>query len=418
MIELTLKECCKFQEGYVNPSQTKREYFGGPIKWLRASDLNDSFVHNTEKTLSIKGFKSAGKSAYLFQENSIAISKSGTIGRLGILKDKMCGNRAVINIHVNSNIADLKYIFYTLKYKKKELLLKAEGSIQKNLYVSALETITLNHRSIIDQIKIASVLSTIDSKIELNSGINAELEAKAKTIYDYWFVQFDFPDKNGKPYKTSGGKMVWNEELRREIPEGWEVQNIETCCAIVDCLHSKKSNLIFEDDQSYLLQLENILDNGLIDLSRKYYVTRAEYKKWTSRIEVQDGDIVITNAGRVAANAQIPHYVKAGIGRNITAIRPLSINATFLFLSFQGYDIKRQIKLNTDSGAFFTSFNVKGIKKLSFLRAVKDIEDNFEKIVLPLRRQRELNIRAQQELRELRDFLLPMLMNGQVRVGN
>jgi type I restriction enzyme S subunit len=270
----------------------------------------------------------------------------------------------------------------------------------------------------VTQQNIASVLSALDSKIELNNRINAELEAMAKTQYDYWFVQFDFPDKNGKPYKTSGGKMVWNEELRREIPEGWEVQNIETCCAIVDCLHSKKSNLIFEDDQSYLLQLENILDNGLIDLSRKYYVTRAEYKKWTSRIEVQDGDIVITNAGRVAANAQIPHYVKAGIGRNITAIRPLSINATFLFLSFQGYDIKRQIKLNTDSGAFFTSFNVKGIKKLSFLRAVKDIEDNFEKIVLPLRRQRELNIRAQQELRELRDFLLPMLMNGQVRVGN
>ena len=71
------------------------------------------------------------------------------------------------------------------------------------------------------QKKVASVLSALDSKIELNNRINAELEAMAKTLYDYWFVQFDFPDKNGKPYKTSGGKMVWNEELKREIPDGW-----------------------------------------------------------------------------------------------------------------------------------------------------------------------------------------------------
>ena len=76
------------------------------------------------------------------------------------------------------------------------------------------------------QQKIASVLSALDSKIELNNRINAELEAMTKTLYDYWFVQFDFPDKNGKPYKTSGGKMVWNEELKREIPEGWEVQKM------------------------------------------------------------------------------------------------------------------------------------------------------------------------------------------------
>ena len=73
------------------------------------------------------------------------------------------------------------------------------------------------------QQKIASVLSALDSKIELNNRINAELEVMAKTIYEYWFVQFDFPNKNGKPYKTSGGKMVWNEELKREIPEGWEL---------------------------------------------------------------------------------------------------------------------------------------------------------------------------------------------------
>jgi len=211
--------------------------------------------------------------------------------------------------------------------------------------------------------------------------------------------------------------MVWNEVLKREIPEGWEVEGIHHCCSIIDCLHSKKSDLVFEDEKTFLLQLENIKDNGLLDLTKKYYVTRSEYERWTSRIEVKEHDILITNAGRVAATAQIPKDIIAGIGRNITAIRPNSINPTYLFLSFQGTDIKRQIRLNTDAGAFFTSFNVKGIKKLQILRPKNNVEEKFEELVYPIRQKRELNNTENQELAALRDWLLPMLMNGQVRVG-
>lgn len=89
---MLLKDCCEFQEGYVNPSQKDPSYFGGEIKWLRASDLNGGHVYNTERTLSKKGYKSAGKSAKLFKKGTLAISKSGTIGALGILEDDMCGN--------------------------------------------------------------------------------------------------------------------------------------------------------------------------------------------------------------------------------------------------------------------------------------------------------------------------------------
>ena len=154
----TLKDCCDFQEGYVNPSQKQPEYFGGNIKWLRASDLNNRYVYDTERTLTEKGFESAGKSAKLFSKDTIAISKSGTIGLLGILKDEMCGNRAIINIHVKQNLSNLMYVFYTLQHKRNELINKSGGSIQKNLYISALETLTLNHVCKDDQTKIANVL--------------------------------------------------------------------------------------------------------------------------------------------------------------------------------------------------------------------------------------------------------------------
>ena len=208
--KMILRDCCKFQEGYVNPPQSDATFFDGDIKWLRSLDLNDGFVYETSRTLTKKGFESAGKSAYMFPANSLAISKSGSIGKLGILQDEMCGNRAVINIQVDENIASLRYVFYLLKHKYLEIVGKAVGSIQKNLYVSELETLELNHANLSEQKKIASVLSALDAKIALNKKMNQKLEAMAKRLYDYWFVQFDFPDKNGRPYKTSGGPMTYN----------------------------------------------------------------------------------------------------------------------------------------------------------------------------------------------------------------
>jgi type I restriction enzyme S subunit len=318
---------------------------------------------------------------------------------------------------VNDLIDPLFLAYYTRTNHFKSSISFIAGTNINNLNQDILSNVKLPLYPKGIQFSITNVLSIIDEKIQLNNRINAELEAMAKTLYDYWFVQFDFPDQHGKPYKSSGGKMVWNEKLKREIPDGWEVESIEKSCQIIDCLHSKKPDTEFENDDYYLLQLENILDNGLLDLSNKYFVSKKVYQTWTSRIEVKEDDIVITNAGRVAATAQIPQGIQAGIGRNITAIRPISINPTYLFLSFRGLDMKRQIKWNTDSGAFFTSLNVKGIKKLFIVRPPDTLENAFENIVHSIRRKREITVVENQRLAELRDWLLPMLMNGQVKVN-
>ena len=129
---------CHFQEGYVNPAQTHPEYFDGNVKWLRAVDINESFIIETSRTLTQTGFKSAKKSALLFSPNTIAISKSGTIGRLGIVADYMCGNRAVINIEPNDSSL-LPFIYAYLKSRQNEFPDLAVGSVQKNLYISLLE---------------------------------------------------------------------------------------------------------------------------------------------------------------------------------------------------------------------------------------------------------------------------------------
>lgn len=172
--EAELGEYCAFQEGYVNPSKEHQEYFGGAIKWCRAVDLNDGYVYETSQTLTEEGFKSAKKSALLFEPNTIVISKSGTIGRLGIIKDYMCGNRATINIKPKEN-ADTEFIFYLLRSRQREVADLAVGSVQKNLYVSILEKIKFRFPSLENQKKIASYISTIDKKIEVNTKINRNL---------------------------------------------------------------------------------------------------------------------------------------------------------------------------------------------------------------------------------------------------
>ena len=399
-------------------------------------------THDTPKPISegvplvtskhIVGRKLDLSTAYnISQDDYLSIQKRSSVRQWDILFS-MIGSVGEVYLEQNENIPyaiknigvfscydeyQAKWLYYYLQSPSAKTHIKRylNGAVQKFLSLGALRDFpVLEYDNSKNQI--IDVLSDLDAKIELNNKINRELEAMAKTLYDYWFVQFDFPNEQGKPYKSSGGKMVYNEELKREIPEGWEVEKISDCCGIVDCLHSKKSDYIFEDKKCYLLQLENIRDDGLIGLENKYYVSKEEYKKWTTRIEIKDHDLVITNAGRVASLAQVSKDIIAGIGRNITAIRPVRINPTFLYYSFQGAEMKRQIKLNTDFGIFFNSLNVRGIKELHIVRAPKEIEDNFEQISLSKRRQRELNIKQNQQLTDLRDWLLPMLMNGQVTI--
>ena len=313
---------------------------------------------------------------------------------------------------------DIDYIKYSLELSLKHLKRLAQGSQTKFLTMQILDSFQVLDFPYEDQKTLISSVYVIDSKIRLNDRICSELESMAKTLYDYWFVQFDFPDENGKPYRTSGGEMVWNKQLKREIPKGWEAKNIQEICAVVDCLHSKKPDLSFEAENYYLLQLDNLVDMGLLDLSNKYYVSANDYAAWTSKIEVRCGDLVITNAGRVGDIARIPEGIICGIGRNMTAIRAVNVDPIFMYYFFASSDMKAQIKSNTDTGSFFGSLNVRGIKQLIMSIPSKESEIlyRFFDFLRPIRENLEMVAQQSQELLKLRDWLLPMLMNGQARV--
>ena len=266
------------------------------------------------------------------------------------------------------------------------------------------------------QKNIGNLLLSIDNKIKINNKINTELEKFAKTLYEYWFIQFDFPDEFGRPYKSSGGAMVYNDVLKREIPVKWKVENISKYCNIIDCLHSKKPDYCYEAKDLYLLQLENLTNSGYIDITNKYYISKDDYKYWTQKIEIQENDFVFTNAGRTGAFGKIPKGIKCALGRNLTAIRPISISPYYLRMFFGSNDMRQQILSNLDCGAFFKSFNVKSIKLIVLLIPQKNILNDFILKISPIIKQIEINNIETQFLTETRGFLLPMLMNGQVTI--
>jgi len=180
---MLLKDCCTFQEGYVNPDKTKPEYFkNGNINWLKATDINKSFIYDTEDKINEDGLNSCSNKT-VFPINSIVLSKSGTIGNVAILKCNAYGNRATIDIIPNEKLANPMFIYYLLVAKKEELKKRAVGSIQKNLYISCLETIEISEFDRNTQDKIANILSNIDNQIERNNAMTKRLQVLGNTIY-------------------------------------------------------------------------------------------------------------------------------------------------------------------------------------------------------------------------------------------
>ena len=401
----------------MTPLRTNTEYWNSKdIPWVKTELLGQYIISETSEYISQKAFEE--NSLTLFPANTLSIAMYGegkTRGNVSIFGMPMTSNQACCNLIIDEQKADYKYVYYALKNNYDNLRNLASG-VRNNLNADLIKNFEIPLPDLPKQKKIADVLSCIDDKIALNNKTNTELENMAKTIYDYWFTQFDFPDKNGHPYKTSGGQMVYNEILKREIPAGWEVKNILDCCKVIDCLHSKKPDYCYEDENCYLLQLENLIDLKLIDLTNKYYVSKKDYETWTLKTKVKQGDLVVTNAGRVGGVSRIPNYIETGIGRNMTSIRPISISEYLLCYFFSSSDCDKQIRQNTDQGAFFQSLSVKGIKKLNLTIPPKEIQEKFDSLVSKIRLQIESNHKENEELTKLRAYLLPLLMNGQIKV--
>jgi len=254
-----------------------------------------------------------------------------------------------------------------------------------------------------EQIKIGKLLKSIDQKIQTNNQINQELEAMAKTLYDYWFVQFDFPDQNGKPYKSSGGKMVYHPELKREIPEGWGVEKLENVANITMGQSPKGS--------SYNETGEGIMFfQGSTDFGWRFPVAR-QYTTEPSRIAEEDDILLSVRAPVGTLNIA---DTRCCIGRGLAAINSKVRANSYIFNVMQ--DFKKLFDMMNSVGTTFGSITKDDLYSLQLVYPPTELLMKFDKSVKSFDKEIKNRSRQNQELTQLRDWLLPMLMNGQVKV--
>ena len=254
------------------------------------------------------------------------------------------------------------------------------------------------------QLRIAGVLGSIDEKIELNRKKIAELEALAKTIYDYWFVQFDFPDANGKPYKSSGGKMVWNKQLKREVPDGWEV-GLLSDMAMITMGQSPQGHSLNE------MGLGTLFFQGSSDFGEVVPADRV-YTTSPTRM-AQSGDILLSVRAPVGASniALLP----CCIGRGLASLRGKGCSNTFIHQTLAL--VKTRFESKNVDGTTFGSLSKDELRNLPILKPTSPMLHGFDAITNPIENSILDLVRQIRELVALRDTLLPLLMNGQVVVG-
>jgi type I restriction enzyme, S subunit len=408
MKEYKLSEIATIENGGT-PSTEIAEYWNGHIPWITPYDLSKSsskWIKNGERSITKEGVKASN--AKLVPARSIMVSTRAPIGYIVMNEVEATTNQGMKSVIPNNDVVNSEYLYYLLKTKVKVMNMKAGGTTFKEISTSVFKGLKFMLPDMEEQNEIGYQLSKLDEKIELSRELMGNLEEYSRLLFHKWFIDFNFPDVNGKPYKDYGGEMVETEES--VIPLSWYWENICNVADIVDCLHSKKPNNDGKNPNKCLLQLENISHFGLLNLRNLYMVNDKVYSTWTNRIEVKEGDIIVTNAGRVGAIAQIPKGYKFGIGRNITAIRPKLISPTWFYLYFTSKTIQSQIKRNTDKGSFFGSLNVRGIKQLQILVPKREIIVEFEKQAKPIRDKIELLNEEIQKLEEIRDLLINKLI--------
>jgi putative hsdS len=355
------------------------------------------------------------------QENDILITAVGTIGEILVVKDPNFyfkdGNLIWLR-NINFDIIDIDYLYYFFKsdFFQKTIKYNNIGAVQKALTIDFLKTVKITLPSLDNQRKLISVLKSIDKKLKINNQINQELEAIAKTLYDYWFVQFDFPDQNGKPYKSSGGKMIYNPELKREIPEGWGVEKISEFLVLNKDKYNKELNW----QKIHYLETSNLIENKIEKL-KKLDIKSDKIPSRAKEI-VKDRDILYSLVR--------PNQMHFGFIRN--PIQNLVASTGFVLLSCEDNpiyniffylfmtlpnNVRRMIKLSESSTSSYPSIRPEDILNMEIVTPYdfsnyRSLVEYLDKIYYQI----DVLYKQNEALIQLRDWLLPMLMNGQVKV--
>jgi type I restriction enzyme S subunit len=399
------------------------EIFDGPHATPKKTEIGPYFLSISSLE---KGRLDLAKSAHLSetdfekwtkrvtpQKGDLLFSYETRLGEVAVMPDgiRACLGRRMGLLRPKKEKVIPEYLLYAYlspAFQQTIISNTIRGATVDRIALNELSDFSIRIPRIEEQQKVANLLKTIDAKIDCNNRINAELEAMAKTLYNYWFVQFDFPNQNGKPYKSSGGKMVYNPTLKREIPVGWKAVQLSD---LVDEVRDRVTPECFEENMPYI---------GLEHIARKSIVLAnwsTADQAISNKAAFRSGDILF---GKIR-----PYFHKVGLATmdGITStdtivMRPKSAALSGLALETVFADRFVEMASAASTGSKMPRADWKVMKKYGVAIPLQPspLLAEYQKLFDLAANKIRVHIRQNQHLTQLRDWLLPMLMNGQVTV--
>ena len=410
--EVSLSELGKTITGKT-PSSQYPEDFGDEVPFITPSDsFEKKYISKSERFLSRSGSERL--------KDKIISSDSIMVTCIGSAMGKVAKNGlpSVTNQQINSIIVNEKfdsdYIYYLFKNNYAVFRNAASGStaipiLNKTDFDNLRFKVELDLN---EQRKMVSILSKIDDKIEINNQINQELETMAKTLYDYWFVQFDFPDQSGKPYKSSGGEMVYHPELKREIPEGWGVEKLGDLAQFKNGINYEKTSS--GSEKVKIINVRNISSSTIFINQTDLDEIFLENDKSTNFI-VNERMLLITRSGIPGATRLVSELEAKTVYSGFIIASEVNdlINKNLIFYYLKNVE---EVLKKQSAGTIMKNISQSVLTDMTVSLPPQNVLLKFNSIIDNLLEQMKNVQRQNQELTQLRDWLLPMLMNGQVKV--
>lgn len=350
-------------------------------------------------------------------KDEILLSVRAPVGDINIAKETCCIGRGLSSISMMND--NNEFLYYLFQYNKKRLkdIFESEGTVFGCITKKGLHDFKVSVPNESEQVKIAKILSDLDAKIELNQKMNQTLEEIGQAIFKHWFVHFEFPNEEGKPYKSSGGEMV-DSELG-EIPKGWEVKKFEDCLKlIID--HRGKTPLKLGSNWSEsgfrALSAKNIKNGQIVNEDSIKFVDEELYSKWMKN-EIEPEDILLTSEAPLGELVSWDYAEKIVLSQRLFGIRADKkiVYPKYLYC-FMTSDLFKYELTSRATGSTVQGIRQSELLKTNVIIPTLELTREFQSIVEFKFRKIALNNEETRNLSQLRDFLLPRLISGKIRV--
>ncbi|MBI5046517.1 restriction endonuclease subunit S [Candidatus Micrarchaeota archaeon] len=385
------------------PKTSNPEYWGGEIPWISVVDfVGDSrWIRKTEKSITKKGLNES--STKLLHKGQLIISARGTVGEIGQITQDMAFNQSCYGLDGKDKIQN-DFLYYLLKYRLSDIRSKTHGSVFNTITRATFDQLLVPIPPFQEQRTVAKILSDLDAKIELNHQMNVTLENIAETLFKHWFVDFEFPNEEGKPFKSSGGKMVDSE--MGKIPEGWGIKPIDEVANFLNGLALQKYPVENGDEYLPVIKIRE-LKQGITDSSDKANIhVPKEYV-------VEDGDVLFSWSGSL--EVAIWASGKGALNQPLFKVTSEKFPKWFYYFWVLRY-LPEYRHIAEGKATTMGHIQRQHLKNSLVLVPDKSTLAKMDKLLTPIiEKLVSINV-ASRNLSKIRDSLLPKLMSGAIRV--